>query len=461
MRKLIILVLLTASTLAAARPGPGQELYEEFLDKGLIYGDESWQAYVQKLGQRLLAHSPDADKKYHIYVIDTPRVNAMALPDAYIFIDRGLLAYLSSEDELAAVIGHEIAHVVARHSRRQRTKSLVGKSVGLIAWLTTGVGDLMGVADAVTSQHISGFGREAELEADRLGGEYMARAGYNPLAIINAVQVLKDQEIFAKQVERQPVTYHGVFRSHPKSDKRLHDVVAYAQQSLPAETATPLGDFWEMVDGIVYGDETMSGVVRDTTFYHGSLRIVVKFPDEWTVAKSKSDVSGTAPGGNGEAFITIGHHNADSRLSPLEFLTESLKRDDIESGESVEINGFQAYIGEVQREGTDAKLKLIGLLYRDRGAYLFSGEAGPIGDPDAFREDFVATMHALRNMTAEDAKVANKLRIRVKIAEPDQTYADLARGSAIEDHAEEQLRLLNAGYPNGEPRAGNYIKVVE
>ena len=461
MRKLIIFALLAASMHAAAKPGPGEELYEEYLDKGLIYGNESWQAYVRELAQRLLPHANDPGVEYHFYVIDTPDVNASAYRDGYIFIDRGILAYLSSEDELAAVVGHEIAHIAARHSRRAQRKNLVGKSIGLIAWLTTGVSDLMSVTDAYTRQQISGFGRENELEADRLGGEYMARAGYNPMAIIDVVQVLKDQDTFAEQVERRPVAYHGLFRSHPKNDKRLHDAVAYAQRSLPDETATPLRDFWEMVDGIVYGDETMSGVVRDTTFYHGSLRIVVKFPDDWTVTKAKSDVSGTAPGGNAEAFIALGRHNADSRLSPLEFLTESLKRDDIESGESVEINGFQAYIGEVQNEGTDAKLKLIGLLYRDHSSFLFSGEAGPNGDPDAFREDFVATMHALRNMTAEDAKVANKLRIRVKIAEPDQTYADLARGSAISKHAEEQLRLLNAGYPNGEPRAGNYIKVVE
>ena len=461
MRKLLILVLLAASMHAAAKPGDGQKLYEDFLDKGLIYGDESWQAYVRELGQLLLSHSPHAGEEYHFYVIDTPRVNAMATRDAYIFVDRGMLAYLSSEDELAAVIGHEIAHVVARHLNRERRKDLMGKAVGLIAWMGTGVGDLMNVTDAYTRQQISGFGRENELEADRLGGEYMARAGYNPLAIIDVVQVLKDRDVFAKQVERQPASYHGLFRSHPKNDWRLHEAVAYAQQLLPAESAMPLRDYWELVDGMVYGDETMSGVVRDTTFYHGNLRIAVKFPDDWTVRKAKGDVSGTAPGGNAEAFITLGRHNADSQLSPLEFLAESLKRDDIKSGESVEINGFEAYIGEVENEGTDAKLKLIGLLYRDRSAYLFSGEAGPNGDPDVFREHFVATMQALRNMTAEDAKVANKLRIRVKIAEPDQTYADLARESAISKHAEERLRLLNAGYPNGEPRAGNYIKVVE
>ena len=461
MRRLLILALLAASVHAIAKPGAGQKAYLEYLDKGLVYGDESWQAYVQELGQRLLASSPHAGRKYHFYVLDTSRVNATAYADGHISVDRGLLAYMSSEDELAAVLGHEIAHVVLRHVNRTQRKQLLGQAVGMLAWLTTGVGELAGVANTAMNQHISGFGREAELEADRLGAEYMARAGYNPLTVIDVVHVLKDQEVFASQVERQPTAYHGLFRSHPKNDKRLHDVVAYAQSSLPDQAAEPLRDFWEMVDGLVYGDETMTGVVRDTTFYHGSLRIAVKFPDGWSVTKSKTEVSGAAPGGTAEAFIALGLHSADARLTPLEYLTERLERDDIKSGESDEINGSPAYIGEVQNEGTDAKLKLIGLLYWGRNAYLFSGEAGPNGDPDAFREDFVATMHALRTMTAEDAKVANKLRIRVKIAEPDQTYADLARNSAIDKHAEEQLRLLNAGYPNGEPRAGNYIKIVE
>ena len=461
MRKLLILVLLAASMHAAAKPGPGEKRYEEYLDKALIYGDESWQAYVGELGQRLLAHSPDAGKEYHFQVVDTPHVNASASPDAYIFVDRGMLAYLSSEDELAAVIGHEIAHVVARHSRRGRNKQLMGKSLGLIAAIGTGRGELFGVADAYTRQQLSGFGRESELEADRLGGEYMARAGYNPMAIIDVVQVLKDQEIFAKRVERKPVVYHGLFASHPKNDKRLYDAVTYSRESVPTKVVTPLRDFLGMLDGMVYGDDAMSGLVRETTFYHAGLRVVVKFPDDWTVAKSQSEVIGTAPGGGDEAFITLSRHNAYSLLSPLEFLTEILKREDIKSGESVEINGFEAYVGEVQNEGTDAKLKLIGLLYRDKDAFVFSGEAGPNGDPDRLREDFVATMQALRNMTVDDAKLANKLRIRIKIAEPDQTYADLARRSAISDHAEEHLRLLNAGYPNGEPRAGNFIKVVE
>ncbi|MDE0226884.1 MAG: M48 family metalloprotease [Gammaproteobacteria bacterium] len=462
MRRLVKLALLAASLHVAAGPGPGEKMYLEALDKGFVYDDESWQTYVQEIGERVLAYTPHWNRKYHFYVIDDSEINASATRDGYIDINRGILVYMSSEDELAALIGHEIAHVTARHHREFRNRRLLGKSLGLVSWLATGVGDLMGVADTATAQQALKFKVEQELEADRLGGEYMAKAGYNPLAIIDMLQVLKEDDIFATQVEKRPTIYHGLYRTHPKNDKRLHDTVAFAQQSFNAsQTVEPLRDFWEMIDGMVYGDQGANGVVRDTIFYHGALRLVVEFPDDWTVAKLQTEVSGTAPGGTAEAFISLGYHVIDGRLSPLEFLTETLKRDDIKSGEPVEINGFDAYIGEVDNEGTDAKVKLIGVLFRGRSAYLFSGEAGPDGDADAFRKDFIATIHSVRNMTADDAKIANKLRIRVRIAEPDVTYADLARRSPIERHAEEQLRLLNAGYPNGEPRAGNYIKVVE
>ena len=462
MRRLITLVLLAGALVVSAKPGLGEKKYQEALDKGLVYDDESWQTYVQELGERVLAHTPHAGRKYHFYVIDDAEINASAAPDGYVDINRGILVYMASEDELAALIGHEIAHVTARHYRETKNRELLGRSVGLVSALATGVGDLMSVSNTATMQELLKFRVEQELEADRLGGEYMAKAGYNPLAIIELVQTLKESDTFARQVEKKPAMYHGLYRTHPKNDKRLHETVAFAQQSFHSrEAIEPLRDFWEMIDGMVYGDETATGLVRDTTFYHGALRVVVKFPDDWTVDKTKTEVRATAPGGAKEAIITLGRHNPDSRLSPHEFLTETLEREDITSGESLEINGLQAYIGEVENEGTDAKLKLIGLLYHDRSAYLFSGEAGPNGDPEAFREDFVATMHAVRNMTAQDAKEANKLRIRVTVAEPDKTYADLARRSPIEKNAEERLRLINAGYPNGEPRAGNYIKIVE
>lgn len=457
----IALAILALAAAAAHGAGPGEKLYNEFVETGQIYGDEAWQSYVRRLGERLLAQSKDAGKRYHFHVLDNSVVNAFATGDRYIFINRGLIAFLRSEDELAAVVGHEIGHVVARHTRRQRTANIFGKGVGIVAAILTGAGNLYSVSDAATKAYVSGYGREMELEADRLGGEYLARAGYNPLAMIDVVQVLKDQELFAKRVERRPATYHGLFASHPKNDKRLHDAVAYAQNLLPETTTEPVADFWGLVDGLMYGDEAVMGRVIDTKYYHGGLRVVVEFPEQWSIANPQAAISATAPGGREAAYIEVGRHPWQKRQSPEKFLTQRLRRDDIVSGEAVEINGMEGYVGETSTEGSDAKLKMIGVLYRGKDVFLFTGAAGPKGDPETFRQDFLATMHALRNMTPEDAQVANERRIKVIVAEPDVTYADLARSTPIQRFPEETLRLMNGGHPHGEPRAGNYIKIVQ
>jgi len=455
----ITLALLLVASFAAA--GPGEKLYNEFVEKGQLYGDEAWQEYVNELGHRLLAHSRDMGKEYNFFMLDNSGINAFATPDAYIFVNRGLVAFLSSEDELAAVVGHEIGHVVARHARRQKTVNLFGKSVGLLAAIYTGRGELLGVSNAATGAVVSGYGREMELEADRYGAEFLAKAGYNPLSIIDVVQVLKDQELFAKQVANKQPSYHGLFATHPKNDKRLHDAVAYAQSLLPDEVVAPIADFWEMIDGIVYGDGSTSGLVKDTTFYHSGLRMVIEFPKGWSLINSQSSVTGTAPGGDDEAFIILARHEREQDLSPEEFLVDRLQRDDITSGEKVEINGNETFVGEVVNENSDVKLKLIGVLYRGKDAFLFTGQAGPDGDSQAFRTKFIETIQSLRGMTAADAQIANKQRIRVIVAEPDITYAGLAKETSIQHFPEETLRLLNAGHPFGEPRAGNYIKIVK
>src|SRR5690606_13779477 len=117
-RTLALAVLLWAGVAPGLSAGPGERVYREFIERGQLYDDPEWQAYVTELGQRLLAHSDDAGQQYYFYVLDNPAVNAMAFPDGYIFVNRGLIAYLRSEDELAGVIGHEIGHVVGRHARR-------------------------------------------------------------------------------------------------------------------------------------------------------------------------------------------------------------------------------------------------------------------------------------------------------------------------------------------------------
>ena len=453
-----IAVVALAACLANA--GPGEKMYREFVAGNQLYADERWQQYVRDIGERLLEHTPDAGEEYHFSILDNDQVNAFATGDGYIFVSRGLLAFLQSEDELAAVVGHEIGHVVGRHMRKRKVTDIAGKSLGMIAAIATGRGELMrDVANPLTTLLVSGYGREMELEADRLGGEFMARAGYDPEAIIGSVWVLKDQQNFSKQVNKQPASYHGLFRSHPREDRRLHQAVAHARSITSGELAEPVGDFWELVNGLTFGDEAAAGLVKDETFYHGGLRIVLEFPKGWKVAAPNTQVVGQAPGGKEEASITFSKQQLVRRKSPEEYVTDVLKRDDV-TGEETEIKEQPAYLGEIDVGESASKLQLIAVLYRGQDVYLFRGECGPNGDPERLREQFMATIERLRPMTPEDLNVANNRRIEVIVAEPDQGYADLAARTSLREFAEETLRLLNADYPNGEPTAGDYVKIV-
>ena len=456
----VAVVIAVALAAFGALASPGSKMVKELEENNGFYDDERWQRYVTEIGERLLAHSPDRGKKYHFYVLDGAILNAMAMPESHIFVSRGLIAYVRSEDELASVIGHEIAHITANHVRKRRLTNLFGKSVGFLSAIATGRGELNQLSNQLTSVVTSGYGREMELEADHLGAEYMARAGYNPAAVLDMLHVLMDQALFDRQVAGRSSGYHGLFASHPKQDKRLHDAVTYSQQFLPDELVEPVGDFWNLMDGLVYGDEASRGLVRDSTYYHSALRVVIEFPDKWQVGYSSSRVNGVAPGGAGIGTISVMRHQPVKRKSPAKYVTDVLKRDDITSGGEVEINGNDAYIGEVDTSASNVQLGLIGVLYHRNDVFFFKGECGPNGDPEAFRQEFRATMDALRPMTQDDLKIANSQRIEVIVAKPGQTYAELAHNSPISEFPEETLRLLNGDHPNGEPRAGDFIKVV-
>ena len=457
--QLIAFALLLAA--GSVYAGPGKKMYDEFAKQGQIYDDPRWQDYVQKIGDRLVPYTTDPKGEFHFTVVDTSDVNAFALPDGYIFVTRGLLAYLESEDQIAAVVGHEIGHVVLHHAAKKNLISGFGNVAGFIGAVITGVGQVRDVSNQATDTLVMGYGRDMELEADQHGGEVIAKAGYNPFAMIEVLQVLKDQEEFSTQVGGQQKTYHGVYASHPQNEKRLHDALERSSKYLPAEVVDPVGDFWATMDGLVYGNQAGSGMVKDRSFYHEGLRIVVTFPEGWDVSATSSQVTGVSPGGRSAANISFQRQAAPkAKQTPKQYIEDSLKRDDVKAGESLKIGDYDAYIAKVElKENQTASM--IGVVFKDGGAYLFKGEAGENTDPASFEANFRATVQSFRAMVPSDLRVANRQRIKVIEAKPGDTYAALAHKTSIRDHPEETLRLLNGDHPHGEPRAGNPIKIVQ
>ena len=441
--------------------GPGADMYEEFEENQAIYQDQAWQEYVQRLGEKILQETEHAGREYRFTVLDESSVNAFALPDGYIFIHTGLIAHMQNEDQLAAVLAHEIAHVTKAHAARRNTRATLGNIAGFVAAVLTRSGELYSAAQTAMAQYVSGYGREMELEADSFGAQYLAKAGYSPYAHLEMLSLLKDQSTFNAKVAKRPRAYHGVFSSHPKNDRRLHYAIEQAAGQYRWEKSERIGNFLEMIDGLVYGEHPAEGKLVDTLWLQGRLRLAVEFPEGWTVGVTANKASAQAPGG-----ATIGHINVTQggfveKVKPKDYVEKVLGRDDEESGVTLESESIEGYMARMSTEDSDAKAILLGVVYLGQTVLVFEGQAGASGDASAFEDAFRASMASVRRLVESDLAHLGRPQIKVIYTEPGTTYADLAHASEIRSHAEETLRLINGDYPFGEPRPGNPVKIVK
>ncbi|MFB3058963.1 MAG: M48 family metalloprotease, partial [Gammaproteobacteria bacterium] len=150
----------------------GRKYHQTIIDQYGVYDDPGLQSYVEAIGQQLAANSHRAHLEFHFTILDSPDINAFALPGGYIYITRGIMAYLDNEAELAGVLGHEIGHVTARHSVRQQSGQLAAGLLNILISSVTGSQTLQELGDQLSFGIIRGYGRKHELEADRLGAEY-------------------------------------------------------------------------------------------------------------------------------------------------------------------------------------------------------------------------------------------------------------------------------------------------
>lgn len=427
-----------------------------------VYDDPALQHYVNNIGQRLAGVSHRAGLQYQFLVVDSPEVNAFALPGGYIYITRGILAYLNSEAELAAVLGHEIGHVTARHSVQQlsaATAANVGAAVLqiFVPQIRNSGGDAL--INTLGSALLSGYGREHELEADRLGAEYLARTGYDPQAMIKVVGVLKNQELFdaevAKAEGREPRAYHGLFASHPDNDTRLQEVVREAAKFKSAGNRIGREEFMRGMEGMVFADSPAQGIVRNNSFYHPDLGFTLKFPAGWRVQNNAQNVAAASPGRN--ALIDL-RSAGRAEGTPTDVLRKVLK---LGSGSSVTpqlLGKLQAAFTETTLSGKPTRVTVVFLGARAYAIGIQARDAAAFREHQAVMEAATNSFHA---MTAQERARAKPLRLRVITAQAGQTFAALARNSPLGKFAENHLRVINGLYPSGEPVAGQALKIVE
>lgn len=356
-RKLGALLLATVSLTAACVRNPatgerqfsliseaqeiqmGREYDAQIVASLGLYPDTALQRYVQDLGSRLAATSERPHLPWTFRVLDDPVVNAFALPGGYIYVTRGILSYLGSEAELAAVLGHEIGHVTARHSvTRMSTQQLaqLGLVVGVL--LRPELETVAGIANAGLSVLFLKHSRDDERQSDDLGLRYMRRGGYDPREMADVFSML-ERVSAAEGGGRVPEW----LSTHPDPGNR-RDRIARQVAALPPDSATGRVEregYVRRLDGLVFGENPREGFFRGSEFLHPDLAFRFAFPAGWTTSNQKSAVVAVSPNQDAMIQITLAEEPTPDAAARRFFGAQGMAG----SPRSDRINGLDAVTG--------------------------------------------------------------------------------------------------------------------
>lgn len=445
----------------------GQEMHKKILETQPIYEDEKVTAYVNRIGQALAKVGERPELTYHFTVLDNPQINAFALPGGYIYVNRGLLAYMHSEAQLAAVLAHELGHVTARHAVRQDTARTGAKVLTVMSVLTTGSWALGDAASLWSSAAVMGYGREMELEADGLGARYLSKAGYSPHAMIEVISTLKDQEKFTRHLNAKSgrqQTYHGLFSTHPRNDTRLKEVVDKAAE-LEKHTqvmAKDPAEFRNTMEGLVYGPSyrrpEQNNPSEENRFTHSRLGFSLVFPDEWQVTNAGHTIVAEAPDKSAQIHMEVTRRQEE--LPPGNYLRKYYDVPLLMRSEDFSQAGMLGHTGIRPADDKLPQPSRVAIFYRGSLIYMLQGEVNkPAPDTD-YDKLFMHSIHSFAPARSAAALPKAKTISYVQ-ASPGTTFADIAKRMRIGRYAEEQLRLINGYYPSGEPQEGEWLKIIK
>lgn len=444
----------------------GKEMHKELITSTPVYKDPVLSAYVDHVGQKVAAASDRPEIKYHFTIIDSQDINAFALPGGYIYINRGLLSYLRSEAEMAAVLAHEIGHITARHAVRQKTAATGVGVASVLSAVVTGSGVVADAANLWGTAAVKGYGREMELEADRFGAKYLYDAGYEPDAMLSVIGLLKDQETFARRRARiegkKQQTYHGVFSSHPRNDLRLKEVVTAAGK-LPEDKKKVKADYYrEKIEGLVYGVNPRES--EKNRFNHKNLGFSLLFPDGWKVENQQAAIVACAPDNSASLSINVAKRNGNQPADMALRGFYNVRK--LEKAETLDQYRLKGHTALLPKPSTDKSDRVAILFYGSR-QYFLRGEINTLPEDNIdktlehYDRLFLTSIRSFRPLRKTDIIKPYVRRIRYVKANEKTNFSSLAKHMKIGEYPEEQLRLLNGYFPRGEPTPGEWIKIVQ
>jgi predicted Zn-dependent protease len=418
------------------------------------YSDPKLERMVAKVVGQLTLDGDKPDQTYRITILNSPNVNAFALPGGYLYVTRGLLALANDSAELAAVISHEMGHVTANHGverQRKEAEEVLASRV---------VSDVLGDSPATQAAlirnklQLAQFSRNQELEADAIGIRSSARAGFDAYA---AARFLQSMQAYSslRSVSGASDPSLDFLASHPSTPQRIALAESHAAQfGPPGGTGSHERDgFLAGIDGLLYGDTPEEGYVRGSTFLHPKLGIAFSVPENFVIDNSAAAVTATGPGDMALRFDGVA---LDPDMSLADYLRSGWVAGlDPASVQEGEVGGRPAAFA---RASADAWMFSIAVVRDGPQVYRLLSAAPASGAP---LEPFArAVSGSFRFLTPEERSALQPLRIRVVTVGPRDTVGTLSARMTGVDRKLELFRVLNALPATGTVKAGDKVKIV-
>jgi predicted Zn-dependent protease len=422
-----------------------------------LYADQDLASYVSEIGLRLARDSERPHLPWKIQVVDSPVVNAFAIPGGYVYLTRGILAYMDNEAAMVGILGHEIGHITARHSVQQISRAQlagIGMGVGSVVFPEVRpFGDLMQTGVGLLFLK---FSRDDERESDTLGVRYSLAAGYDVTQMAAFFQVLD------RMGERSGSGVPGWLSTHPEPEDREERILQMAQtQARDRELVVREEEFKQRIEGLVFGENPREGFMDGDRFKHPDLRFRMDFPAGWNVQNTPQAVYSAPQERDAAVQLTASRVAAGTR--PEQHAASFFQRNELEfgTGERTRVGGFPAYRAPFRVRSSQGVL---------------IGEAGFVIDGDMayeilgytteqrfrkYRNTFLEVIGSFARLTDRKALDVQPHRIALYRVPRNMAAGKAFLESGAADESIDELALLNNLHPEDPVEAGALLKIVE
>jgi predicted Zn-dependent protease len=444
----------------------GAQYHPQFLAEfgGAMSGPQA--AYVEQVGKNIAVQSGlgNARASFTVSLLNSPVHNAFAVPGGYIYTTRQLVTLMNSEAELAAVLGHEVGHVAARHSQRREKAAQTNSILGVLGAIGSSIllGD-SGLGNTLSRTFLEGsqlltlqFSRKQELEADDLGIQYLARAGYDRRAMGTVLASLAAQNTLDAQLAGRNASVPEWASTHPDPASRVQGALSRAGSA--GGGVTNRDTFLTRIDGLLYGDDPAQGMIEGSQFIHPELRLSFTAPQGFYMVNGTRAVAINGQGGQAQMTLAPYNGNLDSYVRAA-FTALGGKNGYLAPSqmERTTVNGLPAIYGTARVNSGNSMVDVVVFAYefaRDR-AYHFTAIA-PAGRAGTFNPMF----QSMRRITAAEAGTVVPKKLQVVTVARGDTVASLARRMAYPAAQEERFRVLNALGTRDQVTPGQRVKIV-